>query len=431
MSQKPSPAPLRFVHASDLHLENPLGGVTEVPDRLRELFLEAPYLAARQVFETVLSEGADALLLAGDVVDVELAGPRAVLFLVEQFKRLAAHDIPVYWACGPIDQQIGWPAHARLPENVTRFPTDQVAEFHCQRDGETIAAIQGISRSPGQEPEDRAQGNYQFQRDPHGWFTVGVSYGPDTPVGTEGDRAHYMALGGQHHRKTVESSPGLAHYCGTPQGRRPDESGPHGCTVVRVDESGHVKTRFVATDAARWLTETIEITATTDEASLLDQILQRSVRLGEKHAGPELLITWKIVGKGPLLYQLHPGGLADRLLEQTRTEQEKLGKSIWSVAIRCDASLDVPAEWYDQETILGDLLRQIGQLETETDIPLDLADFLPDTLQTALRADSEREETASEETDLVRLVSVDSPRQRQTLLREAAKLGIDLLTIEE
>ena len=84
MSQKPSRAPMRFVHASDLHLERPLGGVAEVPVQLRELFLQAPYSAARGVFETVLSEGADALLLAGDVVDVELAGPRAALFRAER-----------------------------------------------------------------------------------------------------------------------------------------------------------------------------------------------------------------------------------------------------------------------------------------------------------------------------------------------------------
>ena len=32
---------LRFVHASDLHLEQPLHGVTEVPDHLRDLFLDA------------------------------------------------------------------------------------------------------------------------------------------------------------------------------------------------------------------------------------------------------------------------------------------------------------------------------------------------------------------------------------------------------
>ena len=43
-----STRPFRFVHASDFHLEQPLMGVAEVPDHLRELFLDAPYAAARQ-----------------------------------------------------------------------------------------------------------------------------------------------------------------------------------------------------------------------------------------------------------------------------------------------------------------------------------------------------------------------------------------------
>ncbi|MBA3481604.1 MAG: metallophosphoesterase, partial [Pirellulales bacterium] len=82
-----SQPPLRFVHAGDLHLERPLWGVSEIPDHLREAFLEAPYFAAEQIFETALTEGADALLLSGDVVHLDRAGPRAIVFLSEQFRR--------------------------------------------------------------------------------------------------------------------------------------------------------------------------------------------------------------------------------------------------------------------------------------------------------------------------------------------------------
>ena len=64
---------LRFVHASDLHLEEPLHGVTEVPDHLRDLFLDAATLAAERVFDTVVEEEADFLLLSGDVLQMRLA----------------------------------------------------------------------------------------------------------------------------------------------------------------------------------------------------------------------------------------------------------------------------------------------------------------------------------------------------------------------
>ena len=47
--------PLRLVHASDLHLERPPFGLNKVPPALRDVFVEAPYQAAEQVFETALS----------------------------------------------------------------------------------------------------------------------------------------------------------------------------------------------------------------------------------------------------------------------------------------------------------------------------------------------------------------------------------------
>ncbi len=225
--------PLRFVHAGDLHLERPLSGVAEVPPHLREAFLEAPYLAAQQVFETTLTEGAYALLLSGDVVHLDRAGPRAIVFLLDQFKRLAGHNIPVYWASGQADPLDAWPANAPLPPNVHRFPIGRVGHFELQRGGKTIARIQGISRSPGSGVDDSG-----FHRDANGLFTVGVAYGTAASPGAEGDRVHYMALGGQHRRQTVDQSPGIAHYAGTPQGRDTSETGACGCTLVAVDETG-------------------------------------------------------------------------------------------------------------------------------------------------------------------------------------------------
>jgi DNA repair exonuclease SbcCD nuclease subunit len=130
-----SQAPLRFVHAADLHLERPLSGVAQIPSHLREAFLEAPYMAAEQVFETALAEGADALLLAGDVVHLDRAGPRAIVFLIEQFKRLADHGIAVYWAGGQVDPADAWPPSVPLPSLVHRFPAGRVGNVEHQRDG--------------------------------------------------------------------------------------------------------------------------------------------------------------------------------------------------------------------------------------------------------------------------------------------------------
>ena len=401
---------LRFVHTSDLHLERPLGGVAEVPPHLRDLFLNAPLEAAAQVFETALSERVDALLIAGDVADFDLAGPRAIVFLQEQFERLATQGIPVYWASGTVDPAESWPASVALPENVHIFPVGHVQEFELRRGGEAIAKVQGISRTAGGKLDDSG-----FYRDAHGLFTIGVSHGTSAARGAEGDRVHYMALGGQHGRQTVDQSPGIAHYCGTPQGRSPSEPAAHGCTLVTVDDAGHVRTNFVATDRVRWITETVEVTAGTDEDALLAQLQARIAKLQSKHADSHLLVTWQIEGRGQVLNHIRRGGISDQMTQLLREQYGRKTPSLWTVEITCRAPLDVPQEWVDEETIMGDMLREFRVLEADVEIPLQLEEFLPAELLATPRA--ELAKVAEEE--------------RAELLWAASKMAVDLLDGEE
>lgn len=405
-----SQVPLRFVHASDLRLDRPLGGVTEVPLKLREAFLEAPYLAAEQVFETALAENADAVLLSGNVVDLEQAGPRAAAFLAKHFARLADNGIEVFWAGGQVDPPDAWPAGVKLPETVHRFGVGRVESFVLTRNDKPIARIQGVSRSPGGGLDDSG-----FHRDAKGLFTVGVAFGTAASRGTEGDRVHYMALGGQHRRQTVDQSPGIAHYAGTPQGRSPVEPEAHGCTVVSVDETGHVKTLFVATDVVRWATETIEVTAGCDEQALLRLIEQKADKLREKHVGRDLLVTWKIVGRGELLNYLRPDGYGAELLAQLRKKWAGASPALWSVALSCDEPLQAPGEWFDEETIRGDLLRQFRDFQQDEGASLGLEGFLPE----------DRREGAYAE-----LANIPA-HERAELLVSAAKLGMELIAVDD
>jgi len=402
--------PLRIVHSGDFHLEQPLGGVAEVPDHLRELFLDAPYQAASQVFETVLSEKADALLLSGDLVDVERAGPRAVVFLQEHFQRLADHGIPVFWATGQCDSIDSWPPCAELPDNVCVFAVGKVENQQLRRGDQVLARIQGISHRT-----EKAVDQSGFHRDAHGVFTVGVAYDPTVASATSA-RVNYLALGGRHRRQAVEQSPGsAAHYCGSPQGRRPEEVGPCGCTVLAVDETGNIKTSFVATDAVRWLREVVEVTAGTDEDSLLDLLEQRITKVKRTHAGREVLVTWEIQGHGQLLNHIRRGGISDTISDLLRDRHGKESPGVWTVDIECHAPLEVPQEWVDAETIMGELLRDFHNLEQEDTIPLELEEFLPPKLRKGQFAE----------------LALVSPEERTALLCQASKLGVDLLDGEE
>src|SRR5207244_2049273 len=163
-----------------------------------------------------------------------------------------------------------WPRSVTLPSNVHVFPVGHVESIDLARAGETIARLQGISCGENGKVETKG-----FCRDVHGLFTIGIAHGTSDSAGHEGDRVHYMALGGRHQQQTVDEQPGIAHYCGTPQGRRPNETGLHGCTVVTVDETQRAKTRFVATDTVRWIDQALEVTASTKSEQLHDRMVER------------------------------------------------------------------------------------------------------------------------------------------------------------
>lgn len=400
--------PLRLVHASDFHLELPLHGLAEIPDHLRDLLIDAPHHAVEQVFETALAEDVDAVLLAGDLLHLDLAGPRSVVLLLDQFARLGERGIPIYWAGGEVDAPDSWPRSIELPANVHVFPVGRVETLDLARAGEIIAKVQGTSRHSSGEVEVRG-----FHRDAHGLFTIGVAHGTSDSAGHEGDRVHYMALGSRHQHQTVDEEPGIAHYSGTPQGRSPNETGPHGCTVVTVDETNRAKTRFVATDTVRWIDQALEVTASTKSEQLHDRMVERLEKLQAQHPGIDLFIRWNIRGAGPLVNRLRPNSLADELLVDLRRKFGERAPYAWSVSIDCGSPLSVPAEWYDQETCLGDFLRVVREFELH-ETPFDLRPFLPENV---------RDEV------LESIAQIESDEDRAALLCRASKLGVDLLTL--
>src|SRR5688572_5668164 len=136
---------VRFLHASDFHLEAPPHGIVELPAALRDVLLEAPYQAAQRVFDAAVSEHVDFVILSGDVLDVHLAGPRGTAFLVEQFERLEGQGIAAYWAAGKADEQAHWPAAVKLPSSVQVFPSFKNEEVSHFRGDRALANLIGRS----------------------------------------------------------------------------------------------------------------------------------------------------------------------------------------------------------------------------------------------------------------------------------------------
>jgi DNA repair exonuclease SbcCD nuclease subunit len=406
-----STRPFRFIHASDFHLEQPLMGVAEVPDHLRELFLDAPYRAVAKLFDAVLAEDAEFLLLAGDILHPLAAGPRGTLFLLDQFRRLAERGIGVYWAGGLVDPPEAWPAALALPKNIHVFPQGRVEELTIQHNGEPLAHLAGVGHDR-QRPLRPAD----FTADPAGLYSIAVAHGEVDVAALQTRGIHYWALGGRHDRSTPLGGPQTIHYCGSPQGRRPEESGVHGCTLVQVDAAGQTRTSLITTDAGRWIAERVAVDETTTREELETRLRDRLHALVEASPPMDLLISWTVAGHGSLLGHLRQGALAAELLDWLRNDFGYRSPTAWSVSLEVEMSETLPPEWYEQETIRGDFLRAMRQLQMNPEEPLCLDSFLAEAHLAGT---------------LAAAAAVTGKPARDRVLREAAALGADLLSGEE
>ena len=412
-SQSPAKA-FRFLHASDFRLELPVLGVTQVSDDLREALIEAPYRAARVVFDAAVSERVDFVALAGNIINPRAAGPYGVHFLQEQFERLADQQIAVYWSVGPADRADLWPTAVPLPPNVQVFSADRVVSLAHRQDHQTIVTIQGC----GHRHSHIIRAD-EFRGDPKR-FSVAVSYGVAESKSLRESRVQYWALGGRHDRHTLFTSPGIAQYSGSPQGRSPDEDDVHGCTLVDVDEAGLVSRQMIPTDVVRWHTERIELPDHMDRQGLLRLLRDRARQLGQTHSDKLLIVSWHIVDSDQLTdtrsdylaAQLRQSDLPEEIVRTLRSESGTLVPGVWTESLSADTPSVYPGGWYEEDTVLGDLLRAVQHLQNERDEPVELDSWEADTPLSP---------------ELVQSLCISDDADRDDVLRHVAALGVDLL----
>ena len=413
--------PLRFIHASDLHLEQPLHGVGHVPEHLVSTFLDAPFTAAQRLFDLAVSEQVDFVLLAGDILNPLAAGPRGLDLLLREFRRLEENDIGVYWAHGVAEQASEWPADIPLPANVTIFSDVHVDSVTHRRDKQPICTIQGSATSDHKTfSVDEFSGDASLP-------TIAIAYGRDSESGRVEPNTSlaerdimYWALGGLHASKTICEDGTTAMYCGSPQGRRPSEESAHGCLLVELDRRGRLIKRQVNLDSVRWFNIRIEMEDDLNRGNLLQLLRDRSHQLADSLPDHQLLMRWIIADSDELtdsssdilVGQLREGVLADELLEALRSEFGMRTPGVWSVEFDVLPPTVLPAGWFEEDTILGDLLRVVQQAQEHPEQRL-AHGGLPEGAQIA--------ETISA------ALEIRSPEERLMILREVAALSIDLL----
>ncbi len=110
-------AKIRFVHASDLHLDASFGGVDANDDTVAGAFSRSTIEALDRVVALCIDREVDFLVIAGDLHNSADRSLRGELAFQRAMRRLADKGIPAFIVQGNHDPADGWSAGLELPED--------------------------------------------------------------------------------------------------------------------------------------------------------------------------------------------------------------------------------------------------------------------------------------------------------------------------
>ena len=247
---------MRFLHASDLHIDSPLRGLDRYEGAPVARLRTATRAALERLVDMAVAGRVDFVLFAGDIYDRDWQDFHTGLFFREQMVRLGRADIRVFIVQGNHDAQGVITRQLILPSNVTVFSSRTAQTF---RINELSVAIHGRSFPDRAVDEDLVP---SYPAPVPDFFNIGMLHtslngrtGHDTYAPTDlatlvAKGYEYWALGHVHAREVVSEVPRVV-FPGNLQGRHANETGAKGCELITV-ESGRIETEFVALDVARW-----------------------------------------------------------------------------------------------------------------------------------------------------------------------------------
>ncbi|MBX3443798.1 MAG: hypothetical protein KF774_15420 [Planctomyces sp.] len=306
----------RFIHATNLRLDQPLTGAGSLSPDDRAIVEDATLTAFGRIVDACLEHDAEFLLLTGDCFEHQTGTLRGRLQMQRGLERLADHDVSVLIIPGSLDPPSSWRRGLTLPRNTTLFSSEDDEPVSIQRNGRVLASIAPVATAASDESNWRAGGPALWRAEPD-VFRIGligagaaIRWNGSQPEACGGPGAstaaatlarlaidqgvNYLALGEGAERQTIDVRQGVAHDPGSPQGLNANESGAKGCSCVEVGPDGAIEIRFLPTAPVRWMSLTVDMPNHVDR----DQLAERMALVVMEHEpapGDDLwLIRWSL-----------------------------------------------------------------------------------------------------------------------------------------
>jgi DNA repair exonuclease SbcCD nuclease subunit len=253
-----------------------------------------------------------------------------------------------------------------------------------------------------------------FVPDMHGALTVAVACGRLDPGRVAALGIEYWALGGRRDRKTLCSEPRTVHYPGSPQGRGPQDAGPHGCTLVEVQANRQLRLRFIPCDLVRWQHERVLVARSAVWDDVTTKLSERLHDLRSQTPDGPLLVRWTLVATDGGDGSSGLRELAQRAEKWLRQQSSAQAEPCWPIAVDVEWADRISASSYKEDTLLGDYLRAIRTLQED-----------PAAVREALTASAGTWPAARWVADL------SDAEVRRQVMQDVAELGAALLRGEK
>lgn len=301
-----------FVHASDLHLDAPLGSLGLLGEERRQELAKRAARAWDNLVDLCLERRASFLVLAGDIFDDAQAGVAVQIRFHDGLRRLTDDDVQVFVCHGNHDPlSEGFRPVGDLPDGVVRFaPGAPQSHRVTLRQSGDVVLVSGVSFGQRSETENLAFRFQSIDRHPEaphvavlhanvGGHSGHDPYAPCSYDDLAAAPVDYWALG-HIHKRDVRPLPsgGRAAYCGNLQGRsfKPAECEPKGALVVPIAGDHCGEPEFVPCDAVRFVRSEIAVKPSDSIVEVRDRLVETARLVGEDHSPRPVAWEARITG---------------------------------------------------------------------------------------------------------------------------------------
>lgn len=380
---------MKILHAADLHIDSPLGGLTAYEGAPVEEIRGATRRAAEHLIQAALDHEVALVVLAGDIFDGDWPDYGTGLFWNEQLTRLHAAGIPVVSVAGNHDAQSQISRSLQLPPNVTQLSTSEPQTVTFEELGVEVIGQGYSTRDVSVDlTESYPSGDPDL-------FSIGLlhtalngrpghaNYAPASVDALRAKGYQYWALGHVHTREIVHDDPWIV-FPGNTQGRHAREVGAKGATLITVEDRAIVSVDHLVLDEVRWDVCAIDATECASSDDVRSAVAERLSAIAADAGGRLAAVRVRITGPSPAHEDLwaDPHGFEADIRSLANTTGR-----LWVEKVQVATSRPIDLAAARDDDAVGALAQRIAELREDPEALLAYEDTFAD-LSKKLRADA-------------------------------------------